>query len=191
MDVTGVGARRIVAGLAVLAAVGLAAGYGVSARSRPEPVRLEAATPEPESTDETVFVHVAGAVAAPGVYRFAGGARVDDAVRAAGGVTDDADLDGVNLAARLNDGDKVTIPVRGAPGDGGGSGSADDGGGRVNLNAATATELQALPGIGPSLAERIVAHREQRGPFRTVKDLLKVSGIGPKKFEGLEDLVTV
>lgn len=191
MDATGVGARRIVAGLAVLAAVGLAGGYGVSARSRPEPVRLEAATPEPGGTDGTVFVHVAGAVVAPGVYRFLEGARVDDAVRAAGGITAEADLDGINLAARLSDGDKITIPVRGAPGSGGAATSGSDGSGKVNLNTATAAELETLPGIGPALAQRIVAHREQRGPFRTVKDLLKVSGIGPKKFEGLEDLVTV
>lgn len=181
---------RILAALALLAVVGAAGGYALATRSRPEAVRVEL-SPDPEEAASSgrIAVHVAGAVRSPGLYHFDGAARVDDAIRAAGGPSEDADLDAVNLAAPLQDGDKVLVPTRGQGGTSGGGGSTSDG--RVNLNTATAAELETLPGIGPSLAQRIIAHREQRGPFRDVRDLLKVSGIGPKKFEAIEGLVTV
>jgi competence protein ComEA len=97
-------------------------------------------------------------------------------------------LDAINLASQVRDGDKVLVPAA-TNGDGPpGAGTTEE---RVNLNSATVAELETLPGIGPALAERIVAYREQHGPFRTVKDVQKVPGIGPAKFEGLADLVTV
>lgn len=179
---------RVLAALGLLAVVGLVGGYGVAMRGRPEPVRV-ALEPSPGASGgpaRAIYVHVAGAVREPGLYRLEEGQRVDDAVRAAGGALDDADLDAVNLAAKLGDGDKVVVPTVG--GDGGGEGEA---GGKVNLNTADAAALETLPGIGPALAERILAYREEHGGFRAVEDLLKVSGIGPRKFEALADLVAV
>jgi competence protein ComEA len=185
----------VLAGLAALAAVGLVGGYGVAMRARPRPMKVSLAAPQAREGENVrrIFVHVGGAVRRPGLYRLAGGARVDDAVRAAGGVLEDADLDALNLAARVKDGDKVLVPARGDGSDGasaqGGAGGAQ--GSLVNLNTATAADLDTLPGIGPALAQRILDFRERNGGFRTVEDLLEVPGIGSKKFEELRDLVTV
>jgi len=146
-----------------------------------------------------VTVHVAGAVAKPGVYDLAGGARVIDAVEAAGGGAPDADLNRLNLAAKVADGQRVLVqrvgeaaPAGSAPagGSGSGGGSADPSG-LVNLNSATQAELEALPGIGPSLAGAIVTERERRGGFRSVNELRDVRGIGEKRFADLKDKVTI
>jgi competence protein ComEA len=146
-----------------------------------------------------VTVHVAGAVATPGVYDLAANARVIDAVEAAGGGAPDADLNRLNLAAKLTDGQRVLVqrvgeaapPAGpGTPGGGGGAGSADPSA-LVNLNSATPAELEALPGIGPTLAEAILAERERRGGFRSVNELRDVRGIGEKRFADLKDKVTV
>src|SRR5437660_516453 len=146
-----------------------------------------------------VTVHVAGAVAKPGVYDLAGGARVIDAVEAAGGGAPDADLNRLNLAAKVADGQRVLVQRVGeaapagsasAGGSGSGSGSADPSG-LVNLNSATQAELEALPGIGPSLAGAIVTERERRGGFRSVNELGDVRGIGEKRFADLKDKVTI
>lgn len=182
---------RVAAGLAVLAAVGLVGGYGVAMRSRPKPIALDLGSPAPKGEMKTarrIYVHVGGAVRSPGLYALRDGARVNDAVRAAGGVTSDADLDSLNLASKLKDGDKVLVTKRGGgrP-DGGGSGTKQ----KVNLNTATLAELDTLPGIGPALAQRITAYREQHGGFRRVEDLLKVPGIGPAKLEAIRELATV
>jgi competence protein ComEA len=185
--------RLAVVGLGVLALLGLAAGYGMAARARPRASRI-ALDDSPSSAPvrepvRRLAVHVAGAVNQPGVYRMAEGERVDDALRAAGGPKPDADLDAVNLAARVRDGDKVLIPsknaVAGAGASGGGAGA------RVNLNTASEAELDALPGIGPSLAQRILSYRQEHGGFRLVKDLGKVPGIGPRKLADLQERVTV
>jgi len=155
-----------------------------------------------------VFVHVAGAVAAPGVVELPAASRVVDAVAAAGGLRADADPDRVNLAAPLADGTRVVIPVVGeeplpetstvpaaAPGSGAGAGSgateAPTAGALVDLNQADVAELDTLPGVGPSTATAIVEHREQHGPFNSVDALLDVRGIGDAKLEALRDLVTV
>jgi competence protein ComEA len=146
-----------------------------------------------------VTVHVAGAVAKPGVYDLAGGARVIDAVEAAGGGAPDADLNRLNLAAKVADGQRVLVqrvgeaaPAGSAPAGGSGSGSASaDPSGLVNLNSATQAELEALPGIGPSLAGAIVTERERRGGFRSVNELRDVRGIGEKRFADLKDKVTI
>ncbi|HVL31097.1 MAG TPA: helix-hairpin-helix domain-containing protein [Solirubrobacteraceae bacterium] len=149
-----------------------------------------------------VTVHVAGAVRRPGVYRLVAGARVDDALRHAGGARPRADLDALNLAAKVEDGRQVLVPVRGArataasPPAGAaaaasGSGSAAAAAQPVNLNTATLEQLDALDGIGPGIAQRILDYREQHGGFRRVEELAEVPGIGPKRLAALTPLVTV
>ncbi len=146
-----------------------------------------------------VVVHVVGAVAAPGVQRLPAGSRVVDAVEAAGGAAPGADLARVNLAAVLVDGQQVVVllpgeeppqPVGADPAAPGPTGAAGEGG-VVDINRASVTELEALPGVGPATAEAIVAHREQNGPFASVDDLLDVRGIGEAKLEQLRDQATV
>ena len=134
-----------------------------------------------------------GAVARPGVYSLAKGARVVDAVTAAGGPTSDAALDAVNLAARLDDGQKVHIltrrEVQAGIASGGSSGYGPPP--RVNLNTASTQQLETLPGIGPSLAAAIIDYRRRVGAFRKPEDLMKVGGIGSKTFARIKDLITV
>jgi competence protein ComEA len=190
-------ARRIVVAVASLAAVALVGGYGVSMRSRPKPLNVSLGSPRPSATAgaasaDGFYVHIAGAVNRPGLYRVPPGSRVDDAIRVAGGATEDADLNSLNLATKVKDGDKVLVPRRGqtgAAGEGAGGGAGQSQ--QLNLNTATAAQLDELPGIGPALAQRIVAYREQHGGFRTVDELQKVPGIGPAKFGQVKDLVTV
>lgn len=155
-----------------------------------------------------VLVHVAGSVREPGVYRLPAGARAIDAVNAAGGPTDDAAVDAVNLAAPVVDGSRLYIPSRAEVAEHGpagfqqaagfqqeNAGAAPPGGDAavrpVDINRAGPSELERLPGIGPVLAQRIVDYRQRHGPFRTVDDLLAVSGIGPKVLERLRPYVVV
>ena len=162
---------------------------------------------EPEQPRELV-VHVSGAVGDPGVVRLPPGSRVDDAVLAAGGATAEAELAGVNLARAVADGEQIHVPVPGeevhvpaAPQPPGGSdaaegtdapsGGSDGTGGPIDLNTADATRLEELPGVGPAIAQRIIDHREKNGPFRSVDDLLEVSGIGPATLEKIRDQTTV
>lgn len=147
-----------------------------------------------------VWVHVAGAVQLPGLYKLPGGSRVADAVNLAGGPTYDGDTDTLNLAALLKDGEKVVVPIKflsalqpfasgmlpGAP-----NASPSTGIGKINLNSANQAELENLPGIGEVLAQRIIDYRTQRGPFRTIEDIKEVSGIGDKRFEAIRELITV
>jgi competence protein ComEA len=151
-------------------------------------------------TPTEVVVHVSGAVARPGLVTLRAGARVGDAIEAAGGAVDGADPARLNLARPLEDGEHVHLPREGeelpASWDGrsaGGGPSAGSGGGdeRIDLNRATAAELEALPGIGPAKAAAIVDHREQHGPFRVPGDLREVPGIGERTFQQLAELVTV
>lgn len=152
-----------------------------------------------------VFVHVAGAVRSPGVYRLEPAERVHAAIGAAGGPTPEADLDGLNLAAPLADGQRIYVPVTGEvdpatvpsgpPGDEASSrsaaGAATESSGPIDLNTATAQELDTLPGVGPATAAAIVDDRERHGPFASVADLERVPGIGPAKLAAVADLVTV
>lgn len=141
-----------------------------------------------------VFVHILGAVDTPGLYALREGARVIDAVAAAGGLSDDAEQAGINLARLVSDGEQIYVPQLGeSPPAGAASGgvSAGGAGGPINLNLATATELEELPRIGPAMAARIVAWREANGRFISVEDLLAVTGIGEKTLDGLRELVTV
>ena len=133
-----------------------------------------------------VVVAVAGRVRKPGLVRLPPGARVADAVEAAGGALPDADLSTLNLARKVTDGELITVGIPGATA----SGSAG-GGGLVNLNTATLEQLQTLPGVGPVLAQRILDYRTQQGGFRSVADLRKVTGIGDAKYNDLKSRVTV
>jgi competence protein ComEA len=167
-----------------------------------------AASAGPSAAPDLV-VDVCGAIARPGVYHLPAGARVCDLLDAAGGATSQAELAAVNLAAKLTDGQQVAVPKRGqaatvvgAGGPGGAGGSSAGTGGAatagpsaasapVNLNLATAEQLDALPGVGPSTAQKIIDYRTANGSFRSVEDLKNVSGIGDAKFAALKDMVTV
>jgi competence protein ComEA len=142
-----------------------------------------------------LLVHVAGKVRNPGVVRLPEGSRVLDAVQAAGGAEAGVDLTGLNLARFVGDGEQVLVgipaPADGAPTGAGGQPAGASTGGLVNLNTATLDQLDTLPGIGPTLAERILQWRQQHGRFSSVDELQEVSGIGPMKFEQLVDLATV
>ncbi|TFD33163.1 ComEA family DNA-binding protein [Cryobacterium cryoconiti] len=151
----------------------------------------------PESA-AIIFVHVLGAVRRPGLFELSTGARVMDAVAAAGGLTETADPSGANLARKLTDGEQLYLPQVGelppGPPAGAGSGGGAAAGGAatlVNLNTATLADLDTLPRIGPAMAQRILDYREANGPFASVDDLRNVTGIGEKTFEGLSTLVTV
>jgi competence protein ComEA len=141
-----------------------------------------------------VVVHVAGAVAHPGVVELPVGARVIDAVEAVGSALPSADLDRLNLAAKLVDGERVLVARVGDPATAAaGSGSSDstEQAGPLNLNTATQAQLDTLPGVGPQLAAAIIKERDRRGGFRSVNELSSVRGIGDKRLADLRDLVTV
>lgn len=137
-------------------------------------------------TAPRLVVDVAGAVRRPGLYRLGAGTRVDDAVAAAGGGTARADLTAVNLAAPLSDGEQVVVPARGAAG----AASGPAGSTIVDLNSATAEQLDTLPGVGPSTAAKIIAYRQQHGAFHSLAELDAISGIGPSKLAELKGLVS-
>jgi competence protein ComEA len=176
--------RRLLASALVGA---LASGLIFLALSKPRgrPVELL-----PPPTPSPIQVHVAGAVLHPGVYALPLGSIVQDAIQAAGGPAPDADLDEVNLAHPLEGGERLLVPAAVTPAAGAARASpASDG--VLDINRATADELETLPGIGPGLARAIVEYRESQGPFRAVEDLLLVPGIGPARLEQLRHLVRV
>ena len=153
------------------------------------------------SAETEVYVDVDGAVASPGVYRLQDGARVSQAIDAAGGLTAEADVTGLNRAAKVTDGQKIYVPTVGeqqaalaAGGADGGAAAASGTGassGLVNINTASAAELQTLSGIGPSMAQSIIDERTQNGAFASVDDLMRVSGIGEKKLAKIKDCICV
>jgi competence protein ComEA len=153
------------------------------------------ATGTPTSSRSTgmLTVHVAGAVGQPGVVRIAAGARVVDAVEAAGGGLPDADLDRLNLAAKVTDGQRIAVAKIGAPAPVESGAAAGEGAeaGPINVNTATSAQLEELPGIGPSLAAAIIAEREKRGGFEAVTELQDVRGIGELRYADIKDLVSV
>ena len=203
--------------VAVIAAVALAAGAffysaatsgasgagsGVASPGAPHSGETGAAGHSSTTTTlKGLLIHVAGAVARPGVYELPVGARVADAVEIAGGAQAEADLDRLNLAAKVADGQRVGVPRKGEPLDDAGAmasggGSADgwadgSGGGLVNLNTANLAQLETLPGVGPATAAKIVSYRQERGGFKSVRDLLNIRGIGEARFAELRDRVTV
>ena len=188
--------------IALVAVVGVTvAGAGFwYVRSLPAPVQVrsgpsEALVPAPTaSTSPTtvILVDVAGWVRRPGVYEFAEGARVIDAIDAAGGARPGAVLSSLNLAAPLVDGTQVLVPKesQSAPTTETGTGTSGATG-LVNVNSATNAELETLPGIGEVIAQAIVDHRTENGPFTSVEQLVDVSGIGDATLENIRELVTV
>ncbi len=143
-----------------------------------------------EPSPAPVFVHVLGAVAHPGLYELTEGARVVDAIAAAGGLAEGADEGQVNLARRVDDGEQIAVPLVGQVPPPGAAPSGAGHPGRIDINTADAAALDTLPGIGPALAKRIVDWRAKNGRFATVDDLLDVPGIGQKVLGDVRDLVT-
>lgn len=173
-------------------------------------------TPSQTEVPTQVIVHVMGAVKRPGVYELASNARVVDAVRAAGGAVTGADLERINLAQKITDTEQVFVPTRqqrksaitvaprhrsststvvpsvpGATPTSQAPNTENAAGGKINLNSATAEQLDTLPGVGPSTAKAIISYRTKSGDFKKVADLMNVPGIGQAKFEAVRDLVTV
>lgn len=168
--------------LAVAVAVAGSASAFLIWPSAPPPAVLEVVSPA--AVERTITVHVSGLVARPGLVSLPAGARVADAVIVAGGVVGEADLAALNLAAPLVDGQQLIVPGIGAQ-----HRAVDTSG--VRINTADAAALEGLPGVGPVLAERIVAHRNAHGPFATVEDLLDVPGIGESKLAAMREAVVI
>ncbi|CAB4634415.1 unannotated protein [freshwater metagenome] len=177
--------------LIALAGVVAVASLVLVAVNRPEPPTGEFSVSADETVNEVtqqfLYVHVVGEVQSPGMYQLPIGARLVDAVFAAGGLTEEADNASVNLARELTDGEQIIVFSISQEGEAAGTTSS----GLVSLNRAGDKELEELPGIGPALAARIIAWREANGGFKSVQDLLKVSGIGESLLSGVIDLVTL
>lgn len=184
----GVGAAfvLVLVALGVAVVVSAVSPHGeVQSVVRTEPLTTEGAAP---GQSATILVHLLGAVEHPGLYELHDGARAVDAVAAAGGFLDTADQTQLNLARFVADGEQIYVPAIGevpaaAPG--------ASGTGKVNINTADAATLDTLPRVGPAMAARIIEWRETNGRFSSVEDLMNVTGIGDKTFEGLKDLVTI
>lgn len=203
---TAVTRSAVIGVLAVLLVVVLVSGVRVAwavreaqpevIADRPDRSALAPATPTATGTVVPTVVHVAGRVARPGIVRLTAGSRVVDALEAAGGPLGDADLSAINLARPVVDGEQVYVPAPGeavpaVSGPGGGDGPAGGVDGPIDLNAADTAALDTLPGVGPVLAERIVAWRAEHGRFTSVDELGEVSGIGEKLLGQIRDRVTV
>lgn len=194
--------RNVAAVLAVVLFLGVALGalaVGVINRSRPAPIYITPPAPTPTllptATPGLLRVHVSGEVMRPDVVELPPGAIIQDAIEAAGGFTETADQDLVNLAQPLADGLRVHVPARGetesAPVVRGNAIEIPAAGALVNINVASQQELEELPGIGPVTAEKIISFRQANGPFATIEEVTLVSGIGDGKFDQIRDLITV
>jgi len=182
---------------------------------RPEPeqpivVQTPTSTPviptltiTPTITPAPITVYVSGAVFKPGVYTLSPGSRVHEAIQLAGGATSNADLTRINLADWLCDAQQIYVPKIGeenppvppvrqsAMGSDASGAGRSTGKSKININTASAQELETLPGIGPAYAERIIRYRQEHGPFQRIEDITQVKGIGPKTLEKIEDFITV
>lgn len=221
------GVRRLLVGAVGVGAAVMAGWWLIRPAAAPVEVQLPIVTvshvsaPSPVTDAAPVSgrlrVHVAGAVRRPGVYALDAGARVVDAVRAAGGATESADLERINLAQTVLDTEQVVVPRRGSSRPGvtvaprhaprprvtttivvsapstqsGSETSPSSTASTVNLNTASVDQLDTLPGIGPATAKAIVTHRTRKGPFSRLDDLLAIDGIGPKKLDAIRDLVSL
>ncbi|RLC81883.1 MAG: hypothetical protein DRI61_03230 [Chloroflexi bacterium] len=170
-------------------------GIAVFLLRRPEPGAIEIIPPPPTPTPAPLRVYVSGAVLKPDVYTLSPGSIIKDALEAAGGATSEADLDNVNLALPLRDGMHIIVPRKGEsppqtasnpPGI-----SSSNASNLININTASQSDLETLPGIGPSLARRIIEYRETYGPFQHIEDIKGVKGIGEATFERIKDYITV
>lgn len=187
----------------VVAVLALGTGIGMFIGSRipssnpvqvPQIIVDESPSDSASSTPVLINVYVTGAVAHPDVYALPTGAIVKDALTIAGGATTDADLVAVNLAARLQEGDQVTVPAKTADGTDAAVSSGSRASGsrtRVSINRATLAELDMLPGIGPAKAQAIIDYRTQHGQFKRLEDIQNVKGIGSATFEDLKLLITL
>lgn len=166
----------------------------VSSQPRGNPINLL-----PPPTSPPIQVHITGEIKHPGVYQLPVNSRVQDAIREAGGLTKDAEEQGINLAAILQDGQQIRIPCKIYPLNQNPNPSNSNNSGRssieipyqININTATADLLETLPGIGPVIASEIINFRQAEGEFNTIEEIQKVHGIGPIIFEGIKDLITV
>ncbi len=195
--------RTELTGLVIVVAVTLVGAGLWYMRSLPKPVAIVASSPvagtsgsataaSASPTGPPIIVDVTGWVREPGVYEFAQGDRVIDAVERAGGAKPNADVSGLNLAAPLTDGTQVVVPKTGAaPAGATGSAGSATAGGLININTASAADFESLSGIGEVLAAAIVDYRTENGPFAAVDDLEDVSGIGPATLEEIRDQITV
>jgi competence protein ComEA len=188
--------------------IGLLAAGGIllaAGRPRGQPISLSTPLPAP-----AIQVHVAGAVANPGIYALPADGRVAEAIQAAGGLSPAADSQAINLAAHLQDGDRLLVPALSptlppaaaseAPSRSGSQivlptqtspGIILPDVGKIDINRATQAELESLPGIGPVTAQKIIDYRQTHGPFKDIEEIMDVKGIGPATFEKIKDLITV
>jgi competence protein ComEA len=174
-----------------LAAMVLAGGAALATR-RSDTVPVAVRTPPASPTVATLLrVHVSGAVASAGVYSFRFGDRVEDAVAAAGGFTAEANPDGINLAARLGDGQQVVIPKKGEPPTSLPPAGAGASSRKVSINAASLAELDILPGIGPVTGQKIIDFRTKNGPFLKLEDLIDNKLVPSSTFDKIKDLITL
>ncbi len=181
------GAAVAVAILLVLLLRHLGGGGGASGQPVVTPLRVPA---KAAAAAKLLVIDVAGAVRRPGLYRLRSGSRIDDAIAAAGGATAKAQLDAVNLAAPLADGEQVVVPGRGVAGAAAAAPAAGSSpSAPLDLNTATAEQLDTLPGIGPVTAQKILDYRQAHGPFRSVAELEGVRGIGAGRLAQLKGLV--
>ena len=190
----------------VICAVLVGGALMIRRKPQPAPIVISALTtmPAPSATptmtQAPIRAYVTGAVAHPGVYALPHDSRIENAIAAAGGATSDANLLAVNLAEHVHDAQQIYVPYQTDTATpvlptpmptAAGAAMGSSGSQRVNINLATAGELEALPGIGPTLAQRIIDYRVTNGPFNTPEDIMKVRGIGEQTFEQLRDRITV
>jgi competence protein ComEA len=193
--------RSLLVGILVLVIVG---GGAVLWLRRPQPAPIEIVTPVPSATPvprssptpTPLRVYVSGAVRHPDVYLLPPQSIVKDALAAAGGATDEADLERINLAMELYDQQQVHVPRCGeaasaAVSPGGAAPSASSAAGPININTATVEQLDVLPGVGPAIAGRIVSYREAYGAFAAIEEIMNVQGIGPATFEEIKGMIAV
>ena len=187
------GQRRLLAGALVIVALVVAGAprllHRPSAAPVAPPLRPAAPARSASARADALVVDVAGAVRRPGLYRLARGTRIADAIALAGGLTRRADRVAVNLAAPVADGEEIVVPARGAGTAGASSGAGPSPTAPLDLNTATLEQLDALPGIGPTTAQKILDYRQAHGPFHAVADLDAVPGIGQGRIEQLKGLV--